>query len=249
MAIQINRAVLTRVAVICMALTLGLSACGEKSRENEVKAIKEDVQRAYGLKDFRKQLAQAQKGLKLSIEVVGEKAPDTLYFAQAITEANMGMRNMRGAMTALKNELEMRTAAGQAEKKLQARRTLLIQMAEENNDPMTAAAQAVLVARGIDMGQGKDPQRVYKTECQYPIEQYRRGTEGDVEISYGLDAGGAVTSAQVVRSTPSQVFDQTALDCFKQWRFTPMLDKSGQPYGASGFKFTVAFRMRKETRQ
>lgn len=241
---QINLRVLAHAISACLLLTIGLSGCGDDRRQ-EVKAIKEDVQRAYGKKDFQKILSQAQKGLALAREIEGDKAPDTLYFVQAITEANMGMHNMRGTMTALRHELDMRTAAGQKEKKLQPRRTLLIKLAEENGDPMTAAAQAVMVARGIDMGPGKDPQRVYETPCQYPPEQYRQQVEGDVEIAYSLDAGGTVTDAYVSKATPQHVFDQVALECFKQWRFTPMLDSKGEPHAASNFRFTVAFRMRK----
>jgi len=233
--------VLTRVLGVCLAL--GLAACGDGGK-GEVKAAKEETQRAFGQKDLPKFMASAKKGLELSIKVNGPKAPDTLYFVQAVAEANIGMRNARGSIAALKQELEMRAAAGQDEQKLQKRRTLLIQLAVENGDPMTAAAQAVLVSRGIDMGEGKDPQRVYHTLCQYPPDQYRNKVEGDVDVTYSLDSSGAVTSASVVKATPPQVFDQAALDCFKKWRFTPMLDSNGSPRAASGFKFTVAFRMK-----
>ena len=201
------------------------------------------MQRAYGKKDFSRILSEAKKGLDLSRKVMGDTAPDTLYFLQAITEGNMGLRNMRGTMTALRQELEMRAAAGQKEQKLQPRRTLLIKLAEENGDPMTAAAQAVLVSKGIEMGAGKDPQPVYRTETQYPADQYRQKTEGDVEITYSLDSTGKVTEARVSKATPAQVFDQAALESFKQWRFTPMLDSNGTPKSASGFKFTLVFRM------
>ena len=63
-------------------------------------------------------------------------------------------------------------------------------------------------------------------------------------VAYGLDAGGKVTEARVVKSTPAQVFDDAALEeSFRQWRFTPMLDGTGQPVSASGLTFTIAFRM------
>jgi len=240
---RFNLGVFARAFGVCVLLTAGLSACGD-SGKNEVKAIKQDVQLAYGKRDFPKLLSQAQKGLDLSRTVNGDKAPDTLYFVQAVTEANLGMRRITAAIPALKRELEMRAAAGQDEKRLQPRRTLLIQLAEENGDPMTAAAQAVLVSQGIAMGPGKDPQRVYRTQCQYPPEMYRRSIEGDVEIAYSLDAGGKVTDARVSKATPANVFDQAAIECLKKWRFTPMLDNAGQPRSASGFKFTVAFRLK-----
>jgi TonB family protein len=237
-----NRGVLLRVLGVCVAL--GVAACGDDGK-SQVKAAKEETQRAFGQKDFAKFMASAKKGLDLSMKVNGPKAPDTLYFVQAITEANMNMRNVRGTIAALKQELELRAAAGQNEQKLQPRRTLLIQMAEENNDPMTAASQAVLVSKGIEMGPGKDPQRVYRTQCQYPADQYQKGVEGDVEVAYSLDSGGAVTDARVSDAKPERVFDQAALECFKKWRFTPMLDSNGTPRSAQGFKFTVAFRMGK----
>jgi TonB family protein len=210
-----------------------------------VKSLKQQVQVAYGNKDFAKALNLAEKGLPLAQKIEGEHAPDTLYFAQALTENYVMLRNMRGAMGALKQEIQMRLAAGQNEKKVQPRRTLLIQIAEESGDKLTAADQAVAVARGIAMGPGKDPQPVYRTQTAYPPDLYRSHTEGDVQIGYSLDNTGAITEAHVVRSTPAQVFDQAAIESFRGWRFTPMLDKDGSPVSASGLSFTLAFRLGK----
>ena len=228
---------------LILGLGLALAACGDDGKA-EVRGLKEQVQRAYGNKDFSKALGLAQKGLTAARKSLGDKAPDTLYFVQAVSEANLNMRNVRGAMDALRQEMDMRAAAGQTEQRLQARRTLLIQLAEENGEKAVAGEQAVMVARGIGMGAGKDPQRVYRTETAYPPDQYRRQVEGDVEIAYSLDAAGAVTEARVAKSTPPMVFDQAALESFRKWRFTPMLDKAGQPIAAGGFAFTVAFRMK-----
>ncbi len=238
------RAMRTLVRTAGLLLVLGLAGCGDDVA-GEVKSLKAQVQRAHGNKDFSRALGLSQKGLAISREAVGDKAPDTLYFVQAVTEANLAMRNMRGAVTALRQELEMRAAAGQNEQKLQARRTLLIKLAEENGDSLTAANQAVFVSRGIAMAPSKDPQPVYQTETNYPPDQYRQGVEGDVDIAYSLDVGGGVTEARIVRATPPLVFDQAALDSFRKWRFTPMLDAKGQPVSASGFTFTLRFRMRR----
>jgi TonB family protein len=229
-----------RVAPLCAALALALvlGSCGD-SAKGEIKDIKEQVQRAYGNKDFHKQLALSQKGLAISREALGDKAPDTLYFVQSISESYTALRNDRAAMKALRQELDMRSAAGQPEKKLQVRRALLIKLAEDEGDTRIAGEQAVMIAKGIEMGPGKDPQPVYTA----PLTAQIRGG-GDVEISYSLDAAGAVTSATVVKSDPPKVFDQVALDTFKKWRFTPMLDQGGRPVSASGFKFTMMLRER-----
>lgn len=227
--------------LVAAGLSLILAGCDDSARE--VKDVKAEVQRAFGAKDFRKGLELSQRGLTLARDSLGDKAPDTLYFVQAISENTLALGNMRGTMAALKQEIAMRAAAGQDERRLQQRRTLLIKLAEENGDKLTAADQAVAVARGINMSQGKDPQPVYRAETAYPPELYQQRIEGDVEIAYSLDSTGLVTDARVVRATPARVFDQAALDSFRKWRFTPMIDKTGRPISASGFKFTLAFRL------
>ncbi|MSO73080.1 MAG: hypothetical protein EXQ84_05655 [Rhodospirillaceae bacterium] len=159
-------AVARRVA-ISLLLAMPLAACGN-SDEQAVKSLKEQVQRATGQKDYRKVLDLSQQGMTLALKTMGDKAPDTLYFAQGVSEAYKNLRNYRSAISAMRKELEMRAAAGQPEKKLQPRRTLLIQMAEENGDKMTATEQALIVARGIEMGPGKDAQPVYQFPTTYP---------------------------------------------------------------------------------
>ena len=221
---------------------LALSSCGDNGK-GQVKGLKEQIQRAYGNKDFAKVLDLSQKGLALSRKTMGDKASDTLYFAQAVSEGYSNLHNVRGTMTALRQEIDMRAAANQKESKLQPRRTALIKLAEENGDKTTAGDQAVMIAKGIGMAPGKDPQPVYKTDTDYPLDQYRQKIEGDVEIAFDLDPTGAVIGARVNKSTPAMVFDQAALESFRKWRFTPMLDATGQPVSGSGFKFTMAFRM------
>jgi TonB family protein len=230
---------------LCLGLgiaTLALAACGDKD-ERAIKDLKAQVQVAYGDKQFQKGLELSQKGLTLARQKLGDHAPDTLYFAQAVDENDIGLHNFRAAIPAMKQEIALRAAAGQPEKKLQPRRTFLIKLAEENGDSFTAADQAAAIARSIKMAPGKDPQPVYRADTVYPPDQYRNHVEGDVQIGYSLDAGGAVSDARVIKSTPARVFDQAALDSFHKWRFTPMLDSSGQPVSASGFNFTLAFRM------
>lgn len=237
-------ALLRRLAVLCVTatLTLGMAACNDDSKR-EIRELKSQVQTAFGTKDFRKGLALSQEGLKVARVALGDDAPDTLYFVQAISENTVAQGNMRAAIAALKQEIEMRSAAGQSESRLQARRTLLIKIAEENNDTLTAVDQAVAVSRGIDMGKGKNPQPVYRAPTNYPVDLYRQKVEGDVEIAYSLDRNGAITDARVATSTPARVFDQAALESFRKWRFTPMLDENGNPVSASGFRFTLAFRL------
>lgn len=226
-----------------LPLTFGLMACNDESGKRQVNDLRSQVQVAFGEKNFKKGLELSQQGLKVAREALGDKAPDTLYFVQAVSENTLAMGNLRGAIPAVKQEIAMRAAAGQDEKRLQSRRTLLIKLAEESGDRTTATEQALQVSRGIAMARGKDPQPVYQTPTNYPPELYQQKIEGDVEIAYSLDATGAISDARVSTATPAKVFDQAALESFKKWRFTPMLDSSGRPISASGFKFTLAFRL------
>jgi TonB family protein len=227
--------------VLAAVLAFAVAACDDGKRE--VRDLKAQVQQAYGAKNFKKGIELSQQGLKVSRETLGDDASDTLYFVQAISENTLASGNVRGAISAMKQEIAMRSAAGHDENRLQARRTLLIKLAEENGDTLTAAEQAVQVSRGIMMARGKDPQPVYRAPTAYPPELFQQKIEGDVDIGYSLDRNGAVTDVRVVSSTPARVFDEVALDSFKKWRFTPLLDSKGQPISGSGFRFTLAFRL------
>jgi TonB family protein len=232
------------IKIFLIAAALTLSACDD-SGVREVKELKSQVQLAFGNKDFGRVLTLSQKGLALARESMGETAPDTLYFVQGISEAYLKMRNARGAIAALTNELDMRAAAGQKETKLQPRRTLLIKLAEEAGDKTTAIDQAIKVAKGIEMGPGKQPQPVYQMAAYYPPQPYQQKIEGSVDIGFNLDGTGGVVGARVLRSTPAGVFDAAALEAFRKWRYTPMIDKSGRPVSASGFTYTMQFSLRK----
>jgi TonB family protein len=228
-------------AGIAFVLALALASCNE-SDDHKLKGLKIQVQDAYGAKDFHKGLKAAQEGFALSRKAHGERNPNTLYFVQAISEAQLGLRNMRGAISALKQEIDVRKSAGQSEDKLQRRRTLLIKLAEENNDRMTAVDQTVIIAKSIDMGPGKDPQPTYRAETDYPPELYRKRVEGDVEMGFGLTADGTPTNVRVTHATPPDVFNDAAVASFSKWRFTPVI-RDGEPVSSSGHHFTLAFRL------
>jgi TonB family protein len=219
-----------------------LTACGDDENK-KIKGLKMQVQDRFGAKDFRHGLDLAQKGLAMSRKQLGDTAPDTLYFAQAITENQLGLHNNTGTMRALKQELALRSAAGQPEKKLQSRRTMLIQLAELAHDQATSIEQTVIIAKSIEMGPGKDPQPTYRSMPDYPPNLFRDGVEGDVDMAFNLDADGTPEAVRVKTSTPAHVFDAVALDAFRKWRFTPFIEND-QPVASTGHHFTLAFRLK-----
>ncbi len=238
----IMSASLHRRAALLGGSCLLLTGCGDDGTR-EIKSLKTQVQDRWGAKEFAKGYELAVKGFDLSRKLNGDKHPDTLYFAQAVTETATGARNMRAAQKALKTELDVRSAAGQSEDKLQRRRTLLIKLAEESGDKATAIAQTVIIAKVIKMGPGKDPQPTYRPdESPYPIALAKDRVEGDVDLSFSLDADGKPGGIKVIKATPRNVFDQAAIDHLQKWRFTPFIE-NGQPVSSTGHHYLLGFRM------
>lgn len=233
---------LSRVAPACLAALLSvflLTACDNPKAK--IKDLKSVVQVTYGSKNYKDSAKAASEGLTLALENLGPKHPDTLYFAQAISEAYIKLNDKRNAAPALAREIDLRLGAGQTEEKLQARRTFAIKFAEESGDRAAAAKQALAISKAIGMKKGMDPQPVYRPETPYPPDLYTRGVEGDVTIAYTIDPGGSVLEAKVVKATPKDMFDTVALASFMTWRFTPMLE-NGVAVKSSGHQFTLMFR-------
>lgn len=216
-----------------------LAGCNDPKRE--IKDIKSALLVSYGQKKFKEVLSLAQKGLELSQDAQGDKHPDTLYFAQSISEALTELGNRKDAIVALNREIKLRLAAGQNEKKIQGRRTLAIKFAEETNNKAVAIEHALAISRDIEMAAGKDPQPVYRPDTPYPLNLVSQGTEADVTVEYAIDETGAVTQAKVIKATAAG-FDQAAIDGIKKWRFTPML-KNGTAVPSRGHQFTLMFRL------
>jgi len=79
-------------------------------------------------------------------------------------------------------------------------------------------------ARHVD----KHPKAIGKVEPVYPEEAKRRNIEGTLKLMLKIDDLGRVLSAEVVEATPPGVFDEAALEAFREARFQPAM-KDGRP--------------------
>jgi TonB family protein len=241
----LHRIFSSRIGAMLIAGVLGAGLlAGCDNPKSDVKELKSMVQVSYGAHKYKESAKAAADGLKIALANFGPKNPDTLYFAQALSEAYMKLGDKKNAATSLTREIDLRIGAGQSEEKLQMRRTMAIKFAEEVGDRTSAAKQAVAISKAISMKKGMDPQPVYRPENIYPPDLYTRGVEGDVTVSYALDTNGSVLDAKVVKATPKDVFDKAALNSFSNWRFTPMLS-NGTPVKSDGHQFTLMFRLGK----
>ena len=81
----------------------------------------------------------------------------------------------------------------------------------------------------FDLTEADSPPRpIARLSPLYPPRARLRRIEGDVQVEFVVTPEGAVRDAVVVQATPSDVFEQTALQAVQHWRFDPGL-KDGQP--------------------
>lgn len=73
--------------------------------------------------------------------------------------------------------------------------------------------------------------------------QATKPESGFVVLELEIDASGAVTQASVVDSVPAGVFDESAIEAAKKWRFKPKL-VNGKPVAHRG-KLRIAFKPNK----
>ena len=75
---------------------------------------------------------------------------------------------------------------------------------------------------------------------EYPKDALKRDIGGEVRVRFTLDADGKVKSAEVVNSSPADVFDRAALDAVRRWRFKPLA--AGNPNSEATVVTNIVFR-------
>ncbi len=63
------------------------------------------------------------------------------------------------------------------------------------------------------------PKLIRQVPPEYPRGAERRGIEGFVVVSFGVDAAGKVTAVQVLEAEPAGVFDSSVERALSQWKF------------------------------
>ena len=59
---------------------------------------------------------------------------------------------------------------------------------------------------------------------EYPRAARRRNVTGSVDVAFTVTTDGRVRDLSVLKSEPSETFDQAALDAVAQWRFEPVIE-------------------------
>ena len=83
-----------------------------------------------------------------------------------------------------------------------------------------------------DRQQSRDitpPTFVSGDRAPYPEEAKALGHHGEARVAVTIDASGAVTQAEIRKSSMSELLDASALETARAAQFTPALDADGQP--------------------
>jgi periplasmic protein TonB len=92
-------------------------------------------------------------------------------------------------------------------------------------------------ARQVDV----HPKAVGRVSPAYPLEARRRNQQGTLKLILKIDELGRVMSAEVAEADPPGVFEEAALEAFRNARFQPAM-KDGRPVRALVY-YRVDFRL------
>ena len=101
------------------------------------------------------------------------------------------------------------------------------------------------VEPGFSMGEGDGEYLpIYRVPPQYPRKALFDRVEGWVVVEFTIGTQGEVKNPRVVKSEPSGIFDQAALDAVKRFRFKARTI-GGTPVEVSGIQNRIRFKLKK----
>lgn len=78
---------------------------------------------------------------------------------------------------------------------------------------------------------------------RYPSRALKKGTEGWVEVQFGIDSNGVPVDVKVLNSEPKNVFEEAAVKSVYKWRFSPARNQlTGMPVESSNIRTKVQFK-------
>jgi protein TonB len=97
---------------------------------------------------------------------------------------------------------------------------------------------------GIGAGGGSDRDAVplVRIDPEYPMNARQRGIEGWVVVQFSVGPAGTVKDPIVIASHPSNVFDRSALQAVRKWKYNPKI-VNGTAVERVGLKVRLDFEM------
>jgi protein TonB len=105
-------------------------------------------------------------------------------------------------------------------------------------DPMEALAGGI----GAGGGSDRDVVPLVRIEPEYPMQARQRGIEGWVVLEFTISRAGTVKDPAVVAAHPGTVFNRSALQAVRKWKYNPKI-QNGQAVERPGVKVRLDFYM------
>lgn len=185
--------------------------------------------------------AWAKAKFRLARERAEEAGADSALVAEIdlmLAKIEMESGNISGAIKgyeALIDSLEQR--AGRDQHETLALAYLLLEYSHEETKNPAAAAEvrqkrsALRVPAGAKGAGNLAP--LFRVTPAYPREALRRGKQGFVEFLVEVNADGTVANLRVLRSDPPGLFDESASQALRKWKFKPRI-VDGEPVASAG---------------
>jgi protein TonB len=91
------------------------------------------------------------------------------------------------------------------------------QLSDLDNDMLNTDGHTVMSEDMVD----QVPRATYQAPVNYPARARAKGIEGYVVFSLLIDETGHIEEVRIIDATPEDVFNETALQAIRQWRFEP----------------------------
>lgn len=91
------------------------------------------------------------------------------------------------------------------------------QLSDLDNDMLNTDGNTVMSEDMVD----QVPRATYQAPVNYPARARAKGIEGYVVFSLLIDKTGHIEEVRIIDATPEDVFNETALQAIRQWRFEP----------------------------
>lgn len=114
---------------------------------------------------------------------------------------------------------------------------------EAVGDMVAIADTGVELAKATSLGVGgsdRDIVPLVRVDPEYPARAKQRGIEGWVELEFTITRVGTVQDARVLKSKPPYVFDRSALQAIRRWRYNPKI-ADGKAVERPGVKVRLRF--------
>jgi len=129
-----------------------------------------------------------------------------------------------------------------------------LSMAKSNKPSQDMGDMAFAIDVDVDVGgadfsiaaSDTDVVPIVRVTPQYPLRASERGIEGWVEVVFTIGKLGTVKDATVMNSSPSSIFDRSALKAIRKWKYNPKIE-NGKAVEQPGIRVSFPFTLGSQT--